>query len=529
MNILNETVTGKATKNYGDVTTTAFTESHNVTNLDLTAKDHISFSSAKLNMGNPPEVIAPGVKGLKNLFHTIDGETPYNVITEVDLASASPQDYTTPEAYGALGNGVTDDTAAIQNAINSKKAVIFTHGKTYLLGSELQLLSGTYIDGRGAILKASDSFQSYTNFMMARNNGRDSAIGGYEQNADITIKNLTFNANLRPLVGGIGIGHAHNILIQGCEFYNWASWHPIELNSTLNGVVADCYFHDMPKDGEEYGECLQIDIANDPSVFNLSPYDNTPCRNILIYNNRFELNPSIQNKYNVQPACIGSHTTDGTDNIEHMSSNIIVTGNVAYGAQTFCLATNWRNSLISNNLASNIRCGVYTQSWDRLTVIGNEFYFIMAEDIDGVYNRGIYTNAENALKHGNVSVINNVLERTLSHAIALSGDVVTIQGNVLRYPNYAGIYASWNAGFTSVIGNTVTGESETYYGIYVNPNSNTTPITYVSGNTCEKLNAVGVSNATEKSVIANNIIRKSATINSVFVRTGNIVNGVIDS
>lgn len=36
--------------------------------------------------------------------------------------------YTTPQAYGAKGDGITDDTDAIQNAINSNKSVYFPRG-----------------------------------------------------------------------------------------------------------------------------------------------------------------------------------------------------------------------------------------------------------------------------------------------------------------------------------------------------------------------------------------------------------------
>lgn len=44
------------------------------------------------------------------------------------------KEYVTPEMYGAVGDGTTDDTAAVQSAVNSGK-IVWGHGKTYLITS----------------------------------------------------------------------------------------------------------------------------------------------------------------------------------------------------------------------------------------------------------------------------------------------------------------------------------------------------------------------------------------------------------
>lgn len=65
----------------------------------------------------------------------------------------------TPEDFGAAGNGSTNDTTALQNAIDSGKSIRLTRGKTYLHTSELvfsdpAISNNQYFGGEG-VLKTS--------------------------------------------------------------------------------------------------------------------------------------------------------------------------------------------------------------------------------------------------------------------------------------------------------------------------------------------------------------------------------------
>ena len=60
----------------------------------------------------------------------------------------STLNYVTPEQYGAIGNGTTDDATAIQNAINSGKTVLFGT-KNYLVNTTLTLPANSKILGLG--------------------------------------------------------------------------------------------------------------------------------------------------------------------------------------------------------------------------------------------------------------------------------------------------------------------------------------------------------------------------------------------
>jgi len=65
---------------------------------------------------------------------------------EIDLLKRL---FATPEDFGAKGDGITDDTLAIQNAINSANNVYF-HPGTYKVSSEIKLKSNLIIMGQNA-------------------------------------------------------------------------------------------------------------------------------------------------------------------------------------------------------------------------------------------------------------------------------------------------------------------------------------------------------------------------------------------
>lgn len=57
-----------------------------------------------------------------------------------------PSVYETPESYGAIGDGVADDTAAIQAAVDTGRAV-FLDAKTYRITDSIKMAAGTTVIG----------------------------------------------------------------------------------------------------------------------------------------------------------------------------------------------------------------------------------------------------------------------------------------------------------------------------------------------------------------------------------------------
>src|SRR6185312_13089828 len=107
----------------------------------------------------------------------------------------------TVKDYGAKGNGVTDDTEAIQRAVNSTPsgALEFPNG-TYKLTKAVNLLSGVHYQGKNAVIKGTGKFWLFQTAWNAANN---------------TISGFTFDN------GGINLaGTVTGITITGNTFQN---------------------------------------------------------------------------------------------------------------------------------------------------------------------------------------------------------------------------------------------------------------------------------------------------------------------
>lgn len=77
--------------------------------------------------------------------------------TAVNQDTVPPSNAVDVKTYGATGNGSTDDTKALQNAINAQNVIVIKKG-TYIINQALTMRSGVKIYGTGgAIIKSGSS------------------------------------------------------------------------------------------------------------------------------------------------------------------------------------------------------------------------------------------------------------------------------------------------------------------------------------------------------------------------------------
>lgn len=208
---------------------------------------------------------------------------------------AKLKDVVSVKDFGAKGDGTTDDTAAIQAALNSgAKRVIFPAG-TYLIGSGQGVVvkSNTAVSGYGATLK-NTRFQNPS----SRTAKGDALYCGLIVNmgsSDITIEgftiegptptsisqsNMAYNSigiNIRgqfdrwyiDAVDDTTTGTSKNITIRDCTIYGWYQ-SGIIADYVDNLLIESCYVHTCGRDGIRLYGCAFFDVSRN-RVHNITP------------------------------------------------------------------------------------------------------------------------------------------------------------------------------------------------------------------------------------------------------------------
>ena len=270
---------------------------------------------------------------------------------------------------GAKGDGITDDTEAIQHAIMNGRTIYFPDG-TYLLNkclwdvSNASKSSALYIaphqrlifDPGAVLLRGSDA----VNHMLYT--GNDSNATDYNGTSDIEIIGATFDENksLSTNCTPLNLSHAKNIKIKNCKFINASgTWHSIEVNSSKDVYISECVFENNSNE-----EDIQIDSAN--GTGNLGSNDGTPCDNIHIYNCTFDTQGHV---------AIGGHDSGQHKNIRVYNNIFRSNGNPDRGHCAFTENTRYidvYNNTFMSAGGVNIP-GTYKSS----TIHDNRFYDVV--------------------------------------------------------------------------------------------------------------------------------------------------------
>lgn len=187
--------------------------------------------------------------------------------------------------YGAVGDGLTDDTQSIQLAINSVNTlggVVYFPGGIYMINDSVLFYSNqTLFFENGATLKQGSGID---NILMTY---CGDSVGVYDGTHDCLIYGATFDGGAfttnNTLVGTI---HSKNIIFENCVFKNaYGKWHNIEINSSYNVKIINCDFEGSRKNNSN-GELIQIDAINNTDTWpwenNRGLIDNTVSKQIEI-------------------------------------------------------------------------------------------------------------------------------------------------------------------------------------------------------------------------------------------------------
>lgn len=184
-------------------------------------------------------------------------------------------------AYGATGDGTTDDTSALQSALDACKntgGTIFFPTGTYKITDSLICYSNQTIELNGSTILQGGEI---SNLMMGY---AVSTMTEYNGVHDVIVQNGTFDGGSYEVNNTLlGFDHAKHITLRNCKFVNaYGSWHDVELCACYDCLVENCVFEGARKCGDSgtQGEMLQIDGHGSSGTWpwsNTGAVDNTPC------------------------------------------------------------------------------------------------------------------------------------------------------------------------------------------------------------------------------------------------------------
>ena len=128
--------------------------------------------------------------------------------------------------FGAVGDGVTDDTEAIQNAIDAGVNIYIPEG-VYLLSDNLKVNNKTYIHGKGCLLSSIPSKASFAVY------ASDCKIDGIEFDGD-------------DIFGCVAIYcEGDGLSVTNCNVHNFeaAGLQFADIGTIKGFFVKNCYIH----------------------------------------------------------------------------------------------------------------------------------------------------------------------------------------------------------------------------------------------------------------------------------------------
>ena len=347
--------------------------------------------------------------------------------------------YVTPEMYGAVGDGVTDDTVAINAALSSGYDVYFSGDKTYLLCGIAEVKSNTHIQIDGTVLMGKTGNCGFELF------NRNNAVSGYNGVHDVLIDGsgkIDGNVNLANATAAlIRLGHCNNVTVAGITICNYHVYHAVEIAGSNNVTFDDVHFYGAIYDNTlSYTiEVINIEYISEDGSNGAVSYDGTDSKNITIRNCIFD-NANDTSWY----MAIGCHHADYSG--DHVFDNLLIenckflnqtlntrryTGNHRYG-HAIVLDSVFTNVAIRNNYFENLAgSGIWIGNNSKnIEVSGNSFNKVYYDCV--LYGTGVdgLTISENTVTNSPYADISGTTENRYSAInLGAAGTNISVFGN----------------------------------------------------------------------------------------------------
>ena len=238
--------------------------------------------------------------------------------------------------FGAVGDGVTDDSAALTAALAAGGNIIFEKNKTYRFDSHI------YVTGAHLNICLNGSTLSSPAGKWLILSGSNPSATGNNGTSLINISHGVFNGC------GLGLAHNYGVTVKDVHFANTNGQHHIQIFASSTVIIDGCHFSGLKASGDSlHFEAINID-PGDHTAFPYFPedsvtYDGTKNSDIFIRNCVFL--PGGGEYANLECA-VGTHYDDGTASHHN---RIFVTNCVMLGISKWAIRANsWKESKISD-------------------------------------------------------------------------------------------------------------------------------------------------------------------------------------
>lgn len=265
--------------------------------------------------------------------------------------------------FGAKGDGVTDDTAAIQEALifGTGKIVWFPGGYQYRITNSLRILQSTRIDAHMAYIFADWPLPLNDKSMVINGYSGDTPTE-YNGNGDLEFNGGIWDARGHLYSTGysstFSLAHADGIRMTGVTMRNIRRGHAFDCTANRKVRITNCKFEGYTDVGQpRLTEAIQLDLAV-PNAFPLfGAYDGTPTTDVVITGCTF--GPSEE--CGVWPRGVGSHGT----RVDKPHTNIVIHANIIEASESAVRAYNYMDTTISDNVIKG--CSILAFAIDATT------------------------------------------------------------------------------------------------------------------------------------------------------------------
>lgn len=424
----------------------------------------------------------------------------------------------THEDYGATGDGVTDDTSALQTAITAAGVVggkVFFPVGNYLISTALDIPSNVMLEGIGKVSKV---FTNTNNINILNILSR----------VNVIIKNLMLEGNQTSsdIINGnlIYCNVVTDLMVENC-FFNKSGYAGINLyNEVTDFIIENNEFTNGVGNASE-SDILGYTLAKNGSISDNRCYS-TNSQGIFVNANTDDSNTRVIGNF------CKNHSRHGIEVCYVGGSQItVVSGNI-------CRDNGWTGIYIQgvalsadmvvdgNICADNGASGSGSLGGNIVAVADTESYGIIISNnlcIGNLHAAG----ADIMLIGKNVAVLGNTCRGSISQGIRIyasssdMGNYYKIECNTIDSAAVYGIYVSGGAGVMDAIRlsmNTILGCGK---GIYFNPYDGVNGV--VSNNTIKGLgittHGIDVLNVINSSIMNN-------TIDDIIIDAGDADSGV---